>query len=127
MLVFLRLNTPEEAITRVAQRVRQGGHDIPETVIRRRFAAGLRNFDAIYAPAADSWVLCDNSGKAPRSRELQRSTASARRVARCEPAASAVGVRRTARGVHMNLQHDRISALCEAMKLDAVADRKSVV
>ena len=65
MLVFLRRSTPEEAITRVAQRVRQGGHDIPETVIRRRFAAGLRNFDAIYAPAVDSWVLYDNSVNTP--------------------------------------------------------------
>ena len=44
-LVFLQLASPEEAIARVAQRVRQGGHDIPEGVIRRRFFAGRTNFE----------------------------------------------------------------------------------
>ena len=39
-LIFLQLDSPEEAIARVAQRVRQGGHDIPQAIIRRRFAAG---------------------------------------------------------------------------------------
>jgi predicted ABC-type ATPase len=48
-LLFLKLESAEEAIARVAQRVRQGGHDIPEEVIRRRFAAGLKNFDMLYA------------------------------------------------------------------------------
>jgi len=38
-LIFLQLDSPEEAIARVAQRVRQGGHAIPEATIRRRFAA----------------------------------------------------------------------------------------
>jgi len=33
------------AIERVATRVAQGGHDVPEAVIRRRFEAGLRNFN----------------------------------------------------------------------------------
>ena len=65
VLLFLRLNSPEEAIERVAQRVRQGGHDIPEPVIRRRFAAGLRNFVAIYPRIVESWVLYDNSGSKP--------------------------------------------------------------
>lgn len=64
-LVFLKLNSPEEAVARVAQRVRQGGHDIPETVIRRRFAAGLDNFTKRYAPLVDEWVLYDNSGELP--------------------------------------------------------------
>jgi predicted ABC-type ATPase len=41
-LVFLQLDSAEEAIARVAQRVRQGGHDIPEATIRRRFLAGSR-------------------------------------------------------------------------------------
>ena len=44
-LFFLRLPSPEMAIARVARRVLQGGHDVPETVIRRRFEAGLRNFE----------------------------------------------------------------------------------
>jgi len=64
-LFFLRLADVETAISRVALRVRQGGHDIPEDVIRRRFAAGLRNFETIYKPEVDSWALYDNSGDEP--------------------------------------------------------------
>lgn len=64
-LIFLRLDNPETAIARVAERVRQGGHDIPEPVIRRRFAAGLENFAKLYAPLVNAWALYDNSGHAP--------------------------------------------------------------
>jgi len=53
------------AFARVAQRVKQGGHDIPEAVIRRRFAAGLANFEHLYAPRVDAWALYDNSGEQP--------------------------------------------------------------
>lgn len=64
-LIFLQLASADEAVARVAQRVRQGGHDIPEAVIRRRFAAGRENFTRRYAPRVDSWVLYDNSGDEP--------------------------------------------------------------
>lgn len=64
-LIFLQLDSAEEAIARVAQRVRQGGHDIPEATIRRRFAAGRENFTRLYAPLVDAWALYDNAGAAP--------------------------------------------------------------
>jgi predicted ABC-type ATPase len=64
-LIFLRLDNPEEAMARVAQRVRQGGHDIPEASLRRRFASGLKNFEQLYAPMVDGWALYDNSGPSP--------------------------------------------------------------
>lgn len=64
-LIFLQLDSAEEAIARVAQRVRQGGHDIPEAVIRRRFAAGRENFAHLYAARVDAWALYDNSGNEP--------------------------------------------------------------
>lgn len=64
-LIFLQLDSVEEAIARVAQRVRQGGHDIPEATIRRRFAAGRENFERLYAPQVDAWALYDNSGPLP--------------------------------------------------------------
>lgn len=64
-LIFLKLATAELAIARVAQRVRQGGHNIPEPVIRRRFAAGFTQFQQHYAPAVDAWALYDNSGAKP--------------------------------------------------------------
>jgi predicted ABC-type ATPase len=65
-LFFLALETPELAIERVAQRVKQGGHDIPEDVIRRRFAAGRRNFEQVYQPLVDTWSLYDNTSGIPQ-------------------------------------------------------------
>lgn len=64
-LIFLQLASPEEAIARVAQRVAQGGHHVPENVIRRRFAAGLTNFQNLYAHKVDAWMLYDNAGTQP--------------------------------------------------------------
>ncbi|MBK7767410.1 MAG: zeta toxin family protein [Sulfuritalea sp.] len=64
-LLFLSLQYPEEAIARVAERVRQGGHDVPEETIRRRFQAGIANFHALYAPLVDAWVLYDNTLSEP--------------------------------------------------------------
>ena len=60
-LIFLRLHSPDVAIARVRQRVAEGGHDVREDVIRRRFFSGLRNFDTIYRRIVDEWVLYDNS------------------------------------------------------------------
>lgn len=65
-LYFLALPDPEAAIARVASRVRRGGHDIPENIIRRRFTAGLRNLDRVYKPLVNAWTIYDNSGPNPR-------------------------------------------------------------
>ena len=54
-----------QAVARVAQRIKQGGHAIPENVIHRRFNAGLHNLMQHYAPAVDAWALYDNSGDKP--------------------------------------------------------------
>lgn len=64
-LIFLSLPSPEMAIARVEERVRQGGHGIPESVIRRRFLAGLQNFHRIYRDMVDAWSYYDNSGVQP--------------------------------------------------------------
>ena len=64
-LIFLALNHPDEAIARVAERVQQGGHDVPEETIRRRFDLGLANFHQLYAPLVDAWALYDNSSVEP--------------------------------------------------------------
>lgn len=64
-LIFLKLDRVEEAIARVAQRVEQGGHDIPEPVIRRRFTSGLAKFEKHYAPLVDAWALYDNGASSP--------------------------------------------------------------
>ena len=65
-LFFLRLPTPELAIARVAQRVLEGGHDVPEAVIRGRFDAGRRNFERLYRDLVDGWALYDNSDDEPK-------------------------------------------------------------
>ena len=64
-LIFLSLPDVDTAVARVAERVRQGGHDIPVPVIRRRFEAGLRNFETVFKPIVDEWLLVDNAGDAP--------------------------------------------------------------
>jgi predicted ABC-type ATPase len=64
-LFFLSLPSVDIAIARVAERVRQGGHDIAESVIRRRFTVGRRNFEQHYRDAVDAWALYDNSGDEP--------------------------------------------------------------
>lgn len=58
---YVWLQSPDLFVQRVAARVRRGGHHVPEDVIRRRYARGLRNFFESYQPLADSWVVCDNT------------------------------------------------------------------
>ena len=64
-LIFLSLASSEDAVARVAMRVRQGGHGIPADTIRRRFAAGFANFQATYRHRVNYWQLFDNSGEVP--------------------------------------------------------------
>ena len=60
-LLFFSLNTPEQAVRRVAKRVSMGGHNIPEDVIRRRYSAGIKNLFSIYNHEVDRWMLIDNN------------------------------------------------------------------
>lgn len=64
-LFFLSLPNADFAVSRVRQRVREGGHHIPEATVRRRFAAGLGNFKRLYQPIVDAWAMYDNSGITP--------------------------------------------------------------
>lgn len=64
-LFYLSLPTPEIAISRVAERVRQGGHHVPDDVVRRRFVAGRENFETLYKPRVDEWILYDNTNREP--------------------------------------------------------------
>ena len=64
-LYFLSLPSADMAVQRVAERVRQGGHDIPEATIRRRFESGRRLLVDVYRPLVDKWILYDNSGDEP--------------------------------------------------------------
>lgn len=66
MQSFLSLPSVDLALARVAGRVRQGGHVIPEQTVRRRFALGRKNFENIYKPLVDAWAHYDSSGPLPR-------------------------------------------------------------
>ncbi|MBN2061768.1 MAG: zeta toxin family protein, partial [Deltaproteobacteria bacterium] len=64
-LYFLKLPDTEIAIARVKQRVKEGGHNVPEDVIRRRFKSGWNNFERLYKNIVDEWALYDNAGGKP--------------------------------------------------------------
>ena len=60
-LIFIWAPDVELSVQRVAERVRRGGHNIPEDVIRRRYKAGLKNFFELYQPIADQWEVYTNN------------------------------------------------------------------
>jgi len=65
-ILFLWITNVELALERIELRVRNGGHHIPETIVRRRFSRSLSNFFRFYQPLADSWAIFDNSGDVPK-------------------------------------------------------------
>ena len=71
-LIFLKLPNSEMAIARVAARVAQGGHAVTEAIIKRRYKAGWQNFQYIYKPLVDTWILYDNALESPRLVESGR-------------------------------------------------------
>jgi predicted ABC-type ATPase len=71
-IVFLWLESSELAIERVMERVRVGGHDIPDETIRRRYDRGLKNLFDLYVPFTNAWSVRDTSFA--RSMEIARYT-----------------------------------------------------
>lgn len=65
-LLFFWLESPAMAVQRVAKRVKEGGHDIPEDVIYRRYKLGICNFFKLYKDVADVWTLVDNASSPRR-------------------------------------------------------------
>ena len=59
-LLYLWLPSPQNALDRVARRVRQGGHGIPADVVVRRYWSGLKNMHRLYLPLADFAAIYDN-------------------------------------------------------------------
>ena len=66
LLFFLWLPSADLAVARVKNRVRQGGHNVPEPVIRRRFESGIRNLFRLYRLRLDAWWLYDASRLPPK-------------------------------------------------------------
>jgi predicted ABC-type ATPase len=63
---FLWVRHPETTITRIRQRVTEGGHNIAEEVSRRRFFKTIQNFFTIYRPVMHSWKLFQNESSGRR-------------------------------------------------------------
>jgi predicted ABC-type ATPase len=65
-IVYIRLVSPQLALSRIAARVRQGGHDVPRSDVIRRFKRGWVNFIDVYRPLADHWAIYENSESSPK-------------------------------------------------------------
>ena len=60
-LIYFWLQSPELALKRVAERVKNGGHNVDEAVVRRRYVTGIRNLFKLYCPVVNYFILIDNS------------------------------------------------------------------
>ena len=61
VLLFFWLQRVELSIERVKERVREGGHNIPNDVVKRRYKKGIYNLFELYLPVIDSVLIFDNS------------------------------------------------------------------
>jgi predicted ABC-type ATPase len=59
-LIYLRLPTADISVERVQRRVAQGGHGVPEPVVRARFAKSLDYFGKYYQSIVDEWYIWDS-------------------------------------------------------------------
>jgi predicted ABC-type ATPase len=64
-LYYLRLSTVEVSLERIEQRVKNGGHNIPEEVARRRFDRSLGLLEELYKNLVDVWSVWNNEGDIP--------------------------------------------------------------
>jgi predicted ABC-type ATPase len=72
-MIYVWLESPELAISRVAQRVRKGGHEVPKDIVRRRYTRSIWNFVHLYMPIVETagyWRLYDNSRSMSVSSEV---------------------------------------------------------
>lgn len=61
-IVYIWIDSVERALSRIAARVAEGGHDVPAETVRRRYHRSLRHLFDLYMPLATTWSLYDNSG-----------------------------------------------------------------
>ena len=60
-LLYFWLSSPEFAMSRVAKRVKKGGHNVPVEIIERRYYRGISNLLKLYMPICDNWIVLDNT------------------------------------------------------------------
>lgn len=59
-LHYVWLTSADMAVQRVRQRVKKGGHPVPESDIRRRYQRSTDHFIGDYLPLADRWFIWNN-------------------------------------------------------------------
>jgi predicted ABC-type ATPase len=64
-LFYLWIHSIDIALERIAARVRMGGHNVPEDIVRRRYQKGLSNFSELYRQLTDFWAIYDDSTDTP--------------------------------------------------------------
>ena len=62
-LLYFWLNDVNLAIERVKTRVSEGGHNIPEETIRRRYSRGIYNLTNKFTNLCDYWIVINNSSR----------------------------------------------------------------
>jgi len=65
-MFYLWIPSPELALLRIRYRVQSGGHNVPESQVRRRFTRSLGNLFRLYRPLLDTLHFFDNSSDTPR-------------------------------------------------------------
>ncbi|MFA6043809.1 MAG: AAA family ATPase [Phycisphaerales bacterium] len=62
-ILYVWVGSPGICLARIKQRVRKGGHHVPDDVVRRRYQRSLSNFFTLYRPLAHQWQIYDNSSQ----------------------------------------------------------------
>lgn len=62
-IFYTVLESPNQCIERIRDRVVKGGHSIPDNVVIRRFSRSKRNFWSLYRSLVDNWVAYFNAGE----------------------------------------------------------------
>jgi predicted ABC-type ATPase len=65
-ILYFAVQTPEIALARIARRVSEGGHNVPEADARRRFSRSIANLPD-YLGACDFWRVYDNNASSPKT------------------------------------------------------------
>lgn len=65
-MLYLWISSPELALQRIRERVKRGGHGVPESDVRRRYGRTLRNLFCVYRRHLDSLHFFDNSTAEPK-------------------------------------------------------------
>jgi len=63
---YLWIPSQQLAVSRVRDRVAQGGHQVPVKDIKRRFQRSIVGFFKEYRLLADKWILFNNAGTSPK-------------------------------------------------------------